>query len=126
MSIITKEDIIETIAKMSVMEITDLVSAIEEKFGVSAVALTVPSTTSKESTSEEMEEQTEFDVVLTAIGNNKIALIKAVRVITGLGLKDAKDLVESAPVVIKESLSKENANTIKESLEKTGASIELK
>ncbi|WWO97528.1 MAG: 50S ribosomal protein L7/L12 [Candidatus Dasytiphilus stammeri] len=125
MSIITQEDIIQTLAKMSVMEITNLVSAIEEKFGVSA-ALTVSSISSKESTSEEVEEQTEFDVVLTAIGNNKIALIKAVRGITGLGLKDAKDLVESAPVVIKQGISKENANTIKESLEKAGASIELK
>ncbi|WWO99515.1 MAG: 50S ribosomal protein L7/L12 [Candidatus Dasytiphilus stammeri] len=125
MSIITKEDIIQTIAKMSVMEITDLVSAIEEKFGVSAT-LSVPSITSQGSTTEEIEEKTEFDVVLTAIGKNKIAVIKAVRAITALGLKDAKDLVESAPVVIKEGISKDNANTIKKSLEEAGASIELK
>ncbi|WWO98894.1 MAG: 50S ribosomal protein L7/L12 [Candidatus Dasytiphilus stammeri] len=126
MSIITKEDILEAIAKMSVIEITDLVSAIENKFGVSAAALTVPSVTSSGSSTEEIEEQTEFDVVLTAIGNNKIALIKAVRGITGLGLKDAKDLVESAPVIIKESISKENADAIKKTLEEAGASIELK
>ncbi|WWO95493.1 MAG: 50S ribosomal protein L7/L12 [Candidatus Dasytiphilus stammeri] len=123
---ITKEDILETIANMSVMEITDLISAIEKKFGVSAAALTIPSSSSPESKKEEIEEQTEFNVVLTAIGNNKIAVIKAVRGITGLGLKDAKDLVESVPVVIKEGISKDNANSIKKSLEETGASIELK
>ncbi|WWO99227.1 MAG: 50S ribosomal protein L7/L12 [Candidatus Dasytiphilus stammeri] len=120
---ITKEKIIEAVASMSVMEITELVSAMEEKFGVSAtvnnINTTIPS-------NQEIEEKTEFDVILSAIGSNKIAVIKAVRSITGLGLKEAKDLVESAPTVIKEGISKGDADGLKKSLEDVGASVELK
>ncbi|WWP00919.1 MAG: 50S ribosomal protein L7/L12 [Candidatus Dasytiphilus stammeri] len=120
---ITKEKILEAVASMSVMEITELVSAMEEKFGVSAtvnnINTTIPS-------NQEIEEKTEFEVVLSAIGSNKIAVIKAVRGITGLGLKEAKDLVESAPTVIKQSISKGDAEVLKKSLEDVGASVELK
>ncbi|WWP00423.1 MAG: 50S ribosomal protein L7/L12 [Candidatus Dasytiphilus stammeri] len=120
---LTKEKIIEAVASMSVMEITELVSAMEKKFGVSAavnnINTTIPS-------NQEIEEKTEFDVVLSAIGSNKIAVIKAVRGITGLGLKEAKDLVESAPTVIKEGISKGDADALKKSLEDVGASVELK
>ncbi|WWP01650.1 MAG: 50S ribosomal protein L7/L12 [Candidatus Dasytiphilus stammeri] len=120
---ITKEKILEAVASMSVMEITELVSAMEEKFGVSAtvnnINTTIPS-------NQEIEEKTEFDVILSAIGSNKIAVIKAVRSITGLGLKEAKDLVESAPTILKEGISKGDADGLKKSLEDVGASVELK
>ena len=102
---------LETISNMSVMEVVDLVKAMEEKFGVSAAAA---------------EEQTEFDVVLAGFGDNKVGVIKAVRAATGLGLKEAKDLVESAPAPIKEGAQKEEAETLKKSLEEAGATVELK
>ena len=120
---ITKEQIIETISKMSVMEIIDLISIMEKKFGVSSIAMPQQNTNQKQ---EKVEEKTEFDVILKTIGKNKIPVIKAVRSATGLGLKESKDLVESAPVTLKEKISKTDAETLKNSLEKVGATIEIK
>ncbi|MEI4220398.1 MAG: 50S ribosomal protein L7/L12 [Candidatus Dasytiphilus stammeri] len=122
---ISKEQILAAVAAMSVMEVTELVEAMEKKFGVSAAA-NIGSLGGTQQIADEVEEKTEFSVFLTAIGNNKIAVIKAVRAITGLGLKDAKDLVESTPTVLKENISKEAAENLKKSLEETGASIEIK
>ncbi|WWP02728.1 MAG: 50S ribosomal protein L7/L12 [Candidatus Dasytiphilus stammeri] len=122
---ITKEQIIETVASMSVMEVTELVAAMEEKFGVS-IANATNSSMVQPSKIEEIEEKTAFDVIISAIGSNKIAVIKAVRKITGLGLKEAKDLVESTPAVVKQGISKEDSEDIKKTLEEVGASIELK
>ncbi|MEI4259755.1 MAG: 50S ribosomal protein L7/L12 [Candidatus Dasytiphilus stammeri] len=122
---ISKEQILAAVAAMSVMEVTELVEAMEKKFGVSAAA-NIGSGGGTQQISDEVEEQTEFSVFLTSIGNNKIAVIKAVRGITGLGLKDAKDLVESTPTVLKENISKEVAENLKKSLEETGASIQIK
>ncbi len=119
---ITKDQILEVVAAMSVMDITELVSAMEEKFGVSAS----PSMAVTAAPDENAEEKTEFDVMLSAIGANKISVIKAVRSATGLGLKEAKDLVESAPALLKEGISKDDAEALKKSLEEAGASIELK
>ncbi|NIG62683.1 MAG: 50S ribosomal protein L7/L12 [Serratia symbiotica] len=118
---ITKEQILEAVAAMSVMDAVELVSAMEEKFGVSAAAVTVAA-----DTAEVAEEKTEFDVLLSAVGGNKVAVIKAVRGATGLGLKEAKDLVESAPAVLKEGISKDDADALKKSLEEAGASVEVK
>ncbi len=119
---ITKEQIIEGVAALSVMEIVELISAMEEKFGVSAAAaVAVPA-----AAAEAVEEKTEFDVVLAAVGANKVAVIKAVRTATGLGLKEAKDLVESAPATLKEGISKDDAESLKKSLEEAGASVEVK
>jgi len=118
---ITKDQILEAVAAMSVMDVVELVSAMEEKFGVSAAAVAVA-----DGPAEAAEEKTEFDVVLSAVGGNKVAVIKAVRGATGLGLKEAKDLVESAPAVLKEGISKNDAEALKKSLEEAGASVELK
>jgi large subunit ribosomal protein L7/L12 len=120
---LTKEDIINAIAEMSVKDVVELVSAMEEKFGVSAAAA-VAAGPAAAAVAEE--EQTEFDVVLTAIGEKKVNVIKAVRELTGLGLKEAKDLVESAPKAVKEGASKEDAAAAKTKLEEAGASVELK
>ena len=108
---ITKDEMLDAISNMTVMEIVDLISAMEEKFGVSAAAA---------------EEQTEFDVILKSAGSNKIAAIKAVRGITGLGLKEAKALVEGAPAPVKEGASKDEAEDLKKQLEEAGAEVELK
>ena len=123
----SKEDILEAISNMSVMEVVDLISAMEEKFGVSAAAAVAaaPVAAAGEAAAA-AEEQTEFDVVMTSFGANKVAVIKAVRGITGLGLKEAKDLVEGAPSPIKEGASKEEAEDIKKQLEEAGASVEVK
>ncbi|NIH11744.1 MAG: 50S ribosomal protein L7/L12 [Serratia symbiotica] len=118
---ITKDQILEAVAAMSVMDVVELVSAMEEKFGVSAAAVAVAA-----GPAEVAEEKTEFDVVLSAVGGNKVAVIKAVRGATGLGLKEAKDLVESAPAVLKEGISKDDADALKKSLEEAGASVEVK
>lgn len=118
---ITKDQILEAVAAMSVMDVFELVAAMEEKFGVSAAAMVVAA-----GPAEVAEEKTEFDVVLSAVGGNKVAVIKAVRGVTGLGLKEAKDLVESAPAVLKEGISKDDADALKKSLEEAGASVELK
>lgn len=120
---ITKEQIIEGVAALSVMEIVELISAMEEKFGVSAAAAAVAGPAAA---AEAVEEKTEFDVILAAVGANKVAVIKAVRTATGLGLKEAKDLVESAPAALKEGISKDDAEALKKSLEEAGASVEVK
>lgn len=119
---ITKDQILEAVAAMSVMDVVELVSAMEEKFGVSAAAAVAVAA----GPAEAAEEKTEFDVVLSAVGGNKVAVIKAVRSATGLGLKEAKDLVESAPAVLKEGISKDDAEALKKSLEEAGASVEVK
>ncbi|OCA55552.1 50S ribosomal protein L7/L12 [Photorhabdus namnaonensis] len=119
---ITKEQILDAVAEMSVMDVVELISMMEEKFGVSAAAAVAVVAGAVEA----VEEKTEFDVVLSAIGGNKVAVIKAVRGATGLGLKEAKDLVESAPAVLKEAISKDDAEALKKSLEEAGASVEIK
>ncbi|AVQ87969.1 50S ribosomal protein L7/L12 [Plesiomonas shigelloides subsp. oncorhynchi] len=119
---ITKEQIIDAVAAMSVMEVVELISAMEEKFGVSAAAAVAVAA----GPAEAAEEKTEFDVVLSAVGANKVAVIKAVRGATGLGLKEAKDLVESAPANLKEGISKAEAEALKKDLEEAGASVEIK
>ncbi len=121
----TKEQIIEAIKGMSVLELNDLVKAIEEEFGVTAAAPMVMAGGAAGG-AEQAEEQTEFDVILTSAGSSKINVIKAVRGITGLGLKEAKALVDGAPSPVKEKVSKEEAEEIKAKLEEAGASVELK
>jgi len=124
---VSKEDILETISNMTVMEIVDLISAMEEKFGVSAAApVAVAAAASAGGDAPAVEEKTEFDVVLTAFGDNKVAVIKAVRAATGLGLKEAKALVEGAPTPVKEGLPKEEADALQKALEETGAKVEIK
>ncbi|MDU0353865.1 50S ribosomal protein L7/L12 [Paraglaciecola aquimarina] len=121
---LTKEDILNAIAEMPVMELVELIEAAEEKFNVSAaaaVAVAGPAVAA-----EAAAEQTEFDVVMTSFGGNKVAVIKAVRGATGLGLKEAKEVVESAPKAIKEGVSKEEAEELKKTLEEAGAEVELK
>ncbi|MGL9720833.1 50S ribosomal protein L7/L12 [Symbiopectobacterium sp.] len=120
---ITKDQIIEAVAAMSVMDVVELISAMEEKFGVSAAAAVAVAAAGPV---EAAEEKTEFDVILKAIGANKVAVIKAVRGATGLGLKEAKDLVESAPAALKEGVSKDDAEALKKSLEEAGAEVEVK
>ncbi len=121
---VSKEDMLETIANMSVLEVVELVEAMEEKFGVSAVVAAAPvAVAGAESAAEE---QTEFDVVMTSFGASKVPVIKVVRSITGLGLKEAKDLVEGAPSPIKETVGKDQAEDIKKQLEDVGASVEIK
>jgi large subunit ribosomal protein L7/L12 len=121
---LSNDDILNAIADMSVMDVVELVSAMEDKFGVSAVAVAAPAPAAVDAPV--ASEQTEFDVVLTSFGEKKVAVIKAVRSITGLGLKEAKDLVESAPVPIKEGAEKGEAEELKKKLEEAGASVELK
>ncbi|MFL2553019.1 MAG: 50S ribosomal protein L7/L12 [Gammaproteobacteria bacterium] len=122
---VTKEDILESISNMTVMEVVDLISEMEEKFGVTAAAA-VAAAPAAAGGSEAAAEKTEFDVALADMGGNKVAVIKAVRAITGLGLKEAKDKVESAPCVLKEGVSKEEADDFKKQLEEAGATVELK
>ena len=122
---VTKEDILESISKMTVMEVVDLISDMEEKFGVTAAAA-VAAAPAAAGGGEAAEEKTEFDVALADMGSNKVAVIKAVRAITGLGLKEAKEKVESAPCVLKEGVSKEEADDFKKQLEEAGATVELK
>ncbi len=122
---VSKDDMLDTIANMSVMEVVDLISAMEEKFGVSAAAA-VAAAPAGDAGGAAAEEQTEFDVVLASFGDNKVGVIKAVRGATGLGLKEAKDLVESAPAPIKEGASKDEAEELKKALEEAGAKVELK
>jgi large subunit ribosomal protein L7/L12 len=121
----SQEDILEAISNMTVMQVVDLISAMEEKFGVSAAAA-VAAAPAAAAPAAAAEEQTEFDVVMTSFGSNKVAVIKVVRAITGLGLKEAKDLVEGAPSPIKEGASKDEAADIKKQLEEAGASVEVK
>ncbi|NNJ95767.1 MAG: 50S ribosomal protein L7/L12 [Gammaproteobacteria bacterium] len=124
---VSQEDILETISNMSVMEVVDLISAMEDKFGVSAAAAVAAApVAAADAGGEAAAEKDEFDVVLAAIGDNKVSVIKAVRAITGQGLKDAKDTVEGAPATIKEGASKDEAEQLKKQLEEAGASVELK
>ncbi|MGO1792555.1 MAG: 50S ribosomal protein L7/L12 [Oceanisphaera sp.] len=120
---LTKDQIIEAVAEMSVMQVVELIEAMEEKFGVSAAAAVA---VGGGDAGGAVEEQTEFDVMLTSFGANKVAVIKAVRGATGLGLKEAKGLVETAPCAVKEGLSKAEAETLQKELEEAGASVELK
>jgi len=126
MADITKEQVIEFIEKMSVLELAGMVKELEEKFGVSAAAPVAAAAAGPAAAGEAVEEKTEFDVVLTAIGEKKINVIKVVRAITGLGLKEAKDLVDGTPNTVKEAVSKEEAEGIKTQLEEAGATAELK
>jgi large subunit ribosomal protein L7/L12 len=125
---ISKEDILEAVGQMSVMELNDLVKAFEEKFGVSAAAMAVagPAAGGGGAGAAAAEEQTEFTVVLTEFGANKVGVIKAVREITGLGLKEAKDLVDGAPKPVKEGIAKADAEAAKKKLEEAGAKAEIK
>ena len=122
---VSKEDILETISNMSVMEVVDLISAMEEKFGVSAAAA-VAAAPMAGAAAAAVEEQTEFNVVMTSFGANKVNVIKAVRAITGLGLKEAKDMVEGVPATVKEGVTKAEADDIKKQLEEAGASVDIK
>jgi large subunit ribosomal protein L7/L12 len=127
MAAITKEQVVEFIEKMSVLELAEMVKELEDKFGVSAAAPVAVAAAGPAAGGEAAaEEQTEFDVVLTAIGEKKIGVIKVVRAITGLGLKEAKDLVDGTPNTVKEGASKEEAEGIKTQLEEAGATAELK
>ena len=124
---VSKEDILESIANMSVMDVVDLISAMEEKFGVSAAApVAVAAAPAAGGAEAAVEEQTEFDVVLTSFGSNKVSVIKTVRAMTGLGLKEAKEAVEGAPTTIKEAVSKDEAEEAKKQLEEAGATVEVK
>ena len=123
---VSKEDILETISNMSVMDVVDLISAMEEKFGVSAAAPVAVAAGPAGGDAAAEEEQTEFDVVMTSFGAQKVPVIKTVRVITGLGLKEAKDLVEGVPATVKEGIAKDEADEIMKKLEEAGASVEVK
>jgi len=122
---ITKEDILEAVGAMTVMELNDLVKAFEEKFGVSAAAMAVAAPGAG-AAAPAAEEKTEFDVVLTAAGDKKVEVIKVVRAATGLGLKEAKDLVDGAPKTVKEGAPKADAEALKKQLEDAGAKVEIK
>ena len=129
-NIASREEVLEAISKMSVMDLVELISEMEEKFDVSASApaavSAVATTGNGTESSDKEEEQTEFDLILKSFGDNKIAVIKAVRAITGLGLKDAKDIVEGAPATIKEAISKKEVEEMTKQLEDSGAVVELK
>lgn len=121
---VSKEDILETISNMTVMDVVDLISAMEEKFGVSAAAAVAAAPAAAAEAAAEVKD--EFDVILASFGDNKVGVIKAVRAITGLGLKEAKDMVESAPAPLKEGVAKAEAEELKKQLEEAGAKVELK
>lgn len=124
---LTKEEILDAIASMTVLEVSELIKMMEEKFGVSAAAAAVAvAAPAAGAAATAAEEKTEFDVVLAEVGSNKIAVIKAVRELTGLGLKEAKDMVEGAPKAVKEGLPKADAEEAKKKLEAAGAKVELK
>ena len=124
---VSKEDILETISEMSVMDVVDLISAMEEKFGVSAAAAVAAAPAAAgDAGGEAAAEKDEFDVVMSSFGSNKVAVIKVVRAVTGLGLKEAKEMVEGAPSTIKEGAAKDEAEDIKKQLEEAGAAVELK
>lgn len=120
-----KDEILNAVAEMSVMDLVDLISAIEEKFGVSAAAPVAVAVAGADAGAA-VEEQTEFNIVLTGFGDKKVGVIKVVRELTGLGLKEAKDLVESAPAVIKEAIPKAEAEDLKKKLEEAGGTVEIK
>ena len=126
MSQLTSDQILEAVSKMSVLEVSELVKKFEDKFGVSAAAPVAMAMPGAGAAGGAVEEKTEFTVVLTSSGDNKIGVIKEIRVITGLGLKEAKELVEGAPKTVKEGIAKNEAAKIKEQLEKAGAKVEVK
>ena len=123
---ITKEDILEAVGSMTVMDLNDLVKAFEEKFGVSAAAMAVAGPGAAGGAAAAAEEQTEFTVMLLAAGDKKVEVIKVVRAATGLGLKEAKDLVDGAPKPVKEAIAKADAEALKKQLEDAGAKVEIK
>ena len=124
---VTKEEILDTISNMTVMEVVDLISAMEEKFGVTAAAAVAAAPgAGAAAEAAPQEEQTEFDVVMSSFGSNKVSVIKAVRALTGLGLKEAKEAVEGAPTNVKEGVSKDEAEEVKKQLEEAGAAVDLK
>ncbi|MGD1976236.1 MAG: 50S ribosomal protein L7/L12 [Gammaproteobacteria bacterium] len=123
---VSREDIIDALSNMSVLEVTELVKELEDKWGVSAAAPVAAVAAAPGAGEAAAEEKTEFDVVMSSFGGNKVAVIKAVRGITGLGLKEAKDMVEGVPATIKEGVSKEEAEELKKQLEEAGASVEVK
>jgi large subunit ribosomal protein L7/L12 len=123
---LSREDVLNAIAEMSVMDVVELVSAMEEKFGVSAAAAVAVAPVAAAAGAAAEEEKTEFDIVLSAAGDKKVNVIKAVRAITGLGLKEAKDMVDGAPATVKEGASKAEAEDAKKQLEEAGATVELK
>ena len=123
---VSKDEILEAISKMSVMDVVELISDMEEKFGVSAAAPVAAAAAPAAGGDDAAAEQTEFDVVMTSFGANKVPVIKVVRALTGLGLKEAKDLVESSPAAIKEGANKDEAEDVKKQLEEAGASVEIK
>ena len=124
---ISKNDILEAISNMSVLEVVDLIEAMEEKFNVSAASFAMPAMAAAPAAgAADAEEKTEFNVVMTGFGDNKVNVIKAIRTITGLGLKEAKDLVEGVPSPVKEGTSKADADSIKKQLEEAGATVEIK
>ena len=123
---ISKDDILEAVGNLTVLELNDLVKAFEEKFGVSAAAMAAPAAGGAGGGAAAAEEQTEFTVVLSEVGANKVGVIKAVREITGLGLKEAKDLVDGAPKPVKEGIAKADAEAAKKKLEEAGAKADLK
>lgn len=122
---VSHEDILDAVSNMTTMEIVDLISAMEEKFGVTA-AVAVAAAPAAAAGAAAAEEQTEFDIIMTGFGDNKVAVIKAVRGITGLGLKEAKDAVEGVPTTLKEGVSKAEAEDFKKQLEEAGATVEIK
>ncbi|MDA9181484.1 50S ribosomal protein L7/L12 [Gammaproteobacteria bacterium] len=121
---VSKEDILESISSMSVMDVVELVEAMEEKFGVSAASVAAAPAAAA-APAEAAEEQSEFTIKMSSFGANKVAVIKVVRAVTGLGLKDAKDMVEGAPITVKEDVSKQEADDAKKQLEEAGATVEL-
>jgi large subunit ribosomal protein L7/L12 len=123
---VSKDDILEAISNMTVMEVVDLISAMEEKFGVSAAAAVAAAPAAAGEAAAAAEEKDEFNVVMTSFGANKVAVIKAVRAITGLGLKEAKDMVEGTPATVKEGVSKAEAEEVQKQLQEAGAEVELK
>ena len=123
---VSKEDILESISNMTVMEVVDLIEAMEEKFGVSAAAAVAAAPAAAGGEGAAAVEKDEFDVVMTSFGENKVSVIKAVRAITGLGLKEAKEMVEGTPSTIKEGAAKAEAEEVKKQLEEAGATVELK
>ena len=126
MAKVSKDDILEAIASMSVMDVVELIEAMEEKFGVSAAAAVAAPAAAGGGEAAAAEEKSEFDVVLTSFGSAKVGVIKAVRGITGLGLKEAKDAVEGAPTTLKEGVTKDEAEEFKKTLEEAGATVEIK
>ena len=123
---ISKDDILEAVASMSVMDVVDLVKAMEEKFGVSAQAAVAVAAPAGDAGAAGGDEKSEFDVVMTSFGDNKIGVIKVIRAITGLGLKEAKEMVEGIPSTIKEGVAKDDAEALKKQLEEAGATVETK